>query len=57
MAIQEQFGQVGQIFDPIPRLTAFVDASEENQPLALYDHKSPVIAVLEKITTQLEKLQ
>jgi chromosome partitioning protein len=57
MAIQEQFGQVGQVFDPIPRLTAFVDASEENQPLALYDRKSPAIAVLEKITTQLEKLQ
>lgn len=55
-AICDQFGQVGSVFDPIPRLTAFVDASEQNLPLALYDPKSLAIAVLEKLTTQIEEL-
>ena len=57
IAIQEQFGRIGQVFDPIPRLTAFVDASEENLPLALYDPKNQVIAVLEKLTTLIEQLE
>jgi chromosome partitioning protein len=55
-AIQEQFGQVGQVFEPIPRLTAFVDASEQSLPLALYDPKSPAIAALETLTHQIEHL-
>ena len=57
IAIQEQFGRIGQVFDPIPRLTAFVDASEENLPLALYDPKNQTIAVLEKLTTLIEQLE
>ncbi|MEB3311061.1 MAG: ParA family protein [Snowella sp.] len=55
-AIQEQFGQVGQVFEPIPRLTAFVDASEENLPLALYEPKSSAILPLENLTTAIEQL-
>ena len=39
-AIQEQLRSWGQIFPPVPRATAFVDASEERSPLAVYAPKA-----------------
>jgi chromosome partitioning protein len=55
-AIQEQLSEVGVVYDPIPRSTAFADASEENVPLALFNPKHPAVALLKKIAKGLEKL-
>lgn len=55
-AIQEQFAPVGPVYEPIPRVTAFVDASEQQVPLAVYDPKHPVIKILEKLAKSMEKL-
>lgn len=46
-AIQEQMAQFAPVFPPIPRSTAFADAAETHQPLALFQPKHPAIAILE----------
>ncbi len=55
-AIQEQFGTVGTVYEPIPRSTAFADAAEQQIPLAVYDPKHAALKVLEELATQVEKL-
>ena len=55
-AIQEQLSSWGKIFPPIPRATAFVDASEEREPLAVYAPKHPAVSLLEKIASSLVSL-
>ncbi len=55
-AIQEQLSSWGKIFDPIPRATAFVDASEERAPLAVYAPRHPAVALLDQIAQSLESL-
>ena len=55
-AISEQFSPIAPVFDPIPRATAFVDASEQQIPLALYDPKHPVLKILDKLAKQMEQL-
>jgi chromosome partitioning protein len=55
-AIQEQLSSWGKIFPPIPRATAFVDASEEREPLAVYAPKHPAVPLLEKIAQSLASL-
>ncbi len=55
-AIQSQLSSWGKIFPPIPRATAFVDASEERQPLAVYDPKHPVVPLLESLAAAMEEL-
>jgi chromosome partitioning protein len=55
-AIQEQLATVGTVYEPIPRLTAFVDASEEQVPLAVYDPKHPVLKILDQLAQQMEQL-
>jgi chromosome partitioning protein len=55
-AIQEQLSSWGQIFPPVPRATAFVDASEERSPLAVYAPKHPAVALLDKIAQSLMSL-
>lgn len=55
-AISEQFSPVAPVYDPIPRATAFVDASEQQLPLALYDPKHPVLKVLEQLAKKMEQL-
>jgi chromosome partitioning protein len=55
-AIQEQLATVGPVYEPIPRLTAFVDASEEQVPLAVYDPKHPVLKILDQLAQQMEQL-
>lgn len=48
-AISEQFSNIATVYDPIPRATAFVDASEQQLPLAVYEPKHPVLKVLDNI--------
>lgn len=55
-AIQEQFGTVAPVYEPIPRSTAFADASEQQLPLAVYDPKHPVIPLLDSLAARMEKL-
>jgi chromosome partitioning protein len=56
-AITEQLANAGTVFAPIPRSTAFVDASEERMPLAVYDPKHPSVQILKKIAVSLESLK
>jgi chromosome partitioning protein len=55
-AISSQLESFGKIFPPIPRATAFVDASEERKPLAVYDHNHAVIPLLESLAQAMEQL-
>jgi chromosome partitioning protein len=55
-AITEQLAAAGTIYTPIPRSTAFVDASEERMPLAVYDPKHPSVEILKNIAELLESL-
>ncbi|ACK74125.1 Cobyrinic acid ac-diamide synthase (plasmid) [Gloeothece citriformis PCC 7424] len=55
-AISSQLSAWGKIFPPIPRATAFVDASEDRAPLAVYDPKHPAVRLLEQIAQSLEVL-
>jgi len=55
-AISEQFAPVGAVYEPIPRLTAFVDASEKQVPLAIYEPKNPVVKILDNLAAKMEEL-
>ncbi|BAY42246.1 cobyrinic acid a,c-diamide synthase (plasmid) [Nostoc sp. NIES-2111] len=55
-AISEQFSDIAPVYEPIPRATAFVDASEQQVPLAVYEPKHPVLKVLDKIAEKMEQL-
>ena len=44
------------IYPPIPKMIAFADASELNQPLALYNARLPVIENLRQIAKSLDTL-
>ncbi len=55
-AIGAQLSAWGRIFPPIPRATAFVDATEERSPLAVFDPKHPAVTILEEIALALESL-
>ncbi|BAY95655.1 MULTISPECIES: ParA family protein [unclassified Tolypothrix] len=55
-AITEQLSAWGRIFPAIPRATAFVDATEERAPLAVFDPKHSVVTILEEIANSLEAL-
>jgi len=54
-AVQQQLSTVGTVFSPIPRATAFADASMARQPLAIYAPKHPAIAVINEIAQALEE--
>lgn len=56
-AIQEQLAKITQIHPPIPRATAFADASMEHQPLALHSPSHAAVKVLESIANSMEKLK
>jgi chromosome partitioning protein len=56
-AIQDQLADFAPIFPPLPNTTSFSNASEQNQPLALYDPKHPALIVLEQIADLVEKLR
>jgi chromosome partitioning protein len=54
-AIREQLNQVGIIFPPIPRSTAFADASEANIPLSMYQPSHPGVKAIKSLAKQLIK--
>ncbi len=55
-AIQEQLDSVAPVYEPIPRSTAFADASEDKQPLAIFKPKHPAVKILKQIAQALTKL-
>jgi chromosome partitioning protein len=55
-AIQEQLGAITTVFPPVPRATAFADASMAHLPLALYSSGHVAVKILEEIATQMEAL-
>ncbi|PZV08827.1 MAG: chromosome partitioning protein ParA [Leptolyngbya sp.] len=55
-AIQEQLAEIATIYPPVPRATAFADASMEHLPLALYSPTHSAVKILESIATGVEKL-
>lgn len=56
-AIHQQLSDWGKIFPPIPRSTVFVDASEQQMPLAMYSPKHPSLAILDEIAQSMEELR
>lgn len=52
-AIQSQLSQVGMVHPPVPRATAFADASMEHLPLALFSRKHAATKVLDDIAKSL----
>ncbi len=56
-AIQKQLGAITVVFPPVPRATAFADASMEHLPLARYSSSHPAVKILEEIATRLETLK
>jgi chromosome partitioning protein len=55
-AINSQLASWGRVFPPIPRATSFVDASEERQPLAVYEPRHPAVSLLQSLAEAMEKL-
>lgn len=55
-AIKEQLQKVGAVYPPIPRSTAFADASEDHVPLAVLNRRHPAVPILKKIASSLEKI-
>lgn len=55
-SVKEQLSVLGQVFQPIPRATAFADAAMSHLPLKLYQPKHPGTIILESIAQQLEKI-
>ena len=54
--MQAQLQEYGQVFPPIPRTTAFADASQYHEPLALYAPRNTAVSALKKIAKGLEEL-
>ncbi|VEP15645.1 Cobyrinic acid a,c-diamide synthase [Hyella patelloides LEGE 07179] len=55
-AIQEQLAILAPVYKPIPRSTAFADAAEDKQPLAIFQPKHPAVKILKQIAIALTKL-
>lgn len=55
-AIQEQLGAIAPVFPPVPRATAFADASMEHLPLKAFNAGHPAVKVLDSIVDGLEAL-
>jgi chromosome partitioning protein len=55
-AINEQLPVVASVYPPVPRSTAFADASENKMPLGVYNPKHPVLKTLRQIAERLEML-
>ncbi|MCS6811977.1 MAG: AAA family ATPase [Cyanobacteria bacterium] len=55
-AIQQQMAEFGTVFAPIVRATAFADAAEAHQPLAIYSPRHPSLEIFDDIATYLESL-
>ena len=55
-ALRQQMGSITTVYSPLPRSTAFADASKEHLPLANYNPRHPAVAILDEIAKGLEKL-
>lgn len=55
-AMQSQLSSWGRIFPPIPRATAFVDATEDRVPLVVFEPKHPAVTLLNEIAEHMESL-
>ncbi|MBM0745736.1 ParA family protein (plasmid) [Phormidium sp. CLA17] len=56
-AIQEQLSGLAKIYPPIPRSTAFADASEKLMPLEVYSPRHPIVPILRTISKGLRALK
>jgi chromosome partitioning protein len=52
-AMREQLSAAGTIFTPIPNATAFADASEAGQPLAVYDRRHVALGAIRALANSL----
>jgi chromosome partitioning protein len=50
------YAKIGAIYPTIPRSVAFVDASQEHVPLALYNRSHPAVTLLDRIAQSLTVL-
>ena len=56
-SIQQHLSPLGSIYPPIPRSVAFVDASQQHQPLAVYQRSHPAVKLLTQIAQDLTNLK
>jgi chromosome partitioning protein len=54
--LENQLSAITKVYPPLPRSTAFPDASQERLPLAVFSPKHPAISILNQIVKDLEKL-
>ncbi|NET34460.1 MAG: ParA family protein [Cyanothece sp. SIO1E1] len=55
--LKDQLSQITKVYPPIPRATAFADAVQEGEPLAVYSPSHAAVSTLKKIARDLEKLK
>lgn len=54
--LASQLSAIAKVYPPLPRSTAFPDASQERIPLAVFSPKHPAVTILNQIAKDLEKL-
>lgn len=54
--LESQLSAITKVYPPLPRSTAFPDASQERLPLAVFSPKHPAVTILNQIAKDLEKL-
>lgn len=54
--LESQLSAITKVYPPLPRSTAFPDASQERLPLAVFSPKHPAVAIINQIAKDLEKL-
>ncbi|MBM0745345.1 ParA family protein (plasmid) [Phormidium sp. CLA17] len=54
--LESQLSAITKVYPPLPRSTAFPDASQERLPLAIFSPKHPAITILNQIAKDMEKL-
>ena len=54
--LERQLSAITKVYPPLPRSTAFPDASQERIPLAVFNPKHPAVTILNQIAKDLEKL-
>jgi chromosome partitioning protein len=55
-ALHENLSEIAPIYEPVPRATAFADASMAHVPLGIFARSHPAVAILESIAKSLEEL-
>lgn len=54
--LESQLSAITKVYPPLPRSTAFPDASQERLPLAVFSPKHPAVTILNQIAKDMEKL-